>query len=475
MAAGPGWAVRLRRAAGWGVACALLWEGTFPAWAQDFPQPPAAQSPAPPPGQAPPADPTRPAPPPAPEDWTFHFQATVVSQGHPGFSADYSGINSLSNKSENAQSLTTTLFLGRRLWEGAALYFDPEVAGGTGMSSTLGVAGFPNGETTRVTLIKPTPYIARLFLEQTFDLGGAAVPVNPGPNQLGGTESDTRLTLRGGKLSATDIFDTNKYSHDPRGQFMNWSLMDNGAWDYPADTRGYTGGVTAELVVKDWALRYGFFLMPKEANGTPLDFHFLEAHGQALEFEEDYRLGERPGIARLMVYLNDANMGSYRKTIDTPAYDMDITLSRGPIRSKGGVTLNAEQELSDLWGAFFRAGWSDGRNETFAFTEIDRTVEAGVVLKGAPWDRPGDVVGAAFVVNGLSNDHEAYLAKGGHGFIIGDGRLSYGPEAIFETYYSLNFKDTLFVTFDFQFVDHPAYNRDRGPVPVWAIRVHVEF
>ncbi|HLY74674.1 MAG TPA: carbohydrate porin, partial [Planctomycetota bacterium] len=382
----------------------------------------------------------------------------------------------LSDKGENEMSFTATLFLGRRLWEGAGLYLDPEVSGGSGLSGTTGLAAFPNGEITRVSVVKPIPYIARLYLEQTIDLGGADVKLEPGPNQLGGHTSDTHLTLRAGKFSAVDMFDDNKYSHDPREQFLNWALMDNGAWDYPADTRGYTGGLAAELQLKEWTLRYGFFLMPKVANGLPIDFTFQDAHGQAVEIDRAHVLFERPGTLRAMLYVNNADMGNYRNTIDTPAFNMDITQSRGRDRMKYGFTFNGEQEWTDDLGAFFRAGWNDGRTESFAFTEIDRTFTLGAALKGTSWQRPLDTVAAAIVVNGLSPDHAAYLAKGGRGFIVGDGALHYGPETLVEAYYQILFKENLALTFDYQFVANPGYNRDRGPVPsIWAIRVHVTF
>ncbi|HVR84156.1 MAG TPA: carbohydrate porin, partial [Planctomycetota bacterium] len=311
------------RAAVWGalfwIACSAAARGQS---SQD-PAPTPPPSPEKPAGQEPP-----PRPNPAPgapgdvpaqneltlEDWSLHFQATAVSQGHGAFSAKYSGVHSLSDKGENEMSFTSTLFLGRRLWEGGALYLNPEVSGGSGLSGTTGLAAFPNGEITRVSVEKPIPYVARLYLEQTVDLGGADQKVEPGPNQLAGHTSDMHLTLRAGKFSAVDMFDDNKYSHDPREQFLNWALMDNGAWDYPADTRGYTGGLAAELELKEWTLRYGFFLMPKFANGLPIDFTFQDAHGQAIEVDHAHVFLDRPGTLRAMIYINHADMGKYRET-----------------------------------------------------------------------------------------------------------------------------------------------------------------
>lgn len=386
----------------------------------------------------------------------------------------YSGPNSLSAHRENATSVTSTLFLGRRLWRNAALYFDPELSGGTGLSSTLGIAGAPNGETTRIGSTSPKAYIARLYFEQSVDLGSDDEPVAPDQNQLGGRQCKERLTFTAGKLSALDIFDDNAYSHDPRTQFMNWSLMTNGAWDYPADTRGYTYGAAAQLILKDWALRYGIFAMPEQANGLTFDHTLAHAHAQSVEVEYDYALFDQPGKVRVMGYLNDAHMGHYRRTLDNPALNVDITRSR-TYSAKFGFTLNAEQRIMADLGAFVRLGWDDGRTETFAFTEIDRSLQGGLSLKGAQWQRPEDTVGVAVVANGLSSAHRDYLAAGGLGFILGDGRLSYGPETILEVYYQARLAKSLFVSVDYQFVDNPGYNRDRGPVSIFGLRVHVEF
>jgi high affinity Mn2+ porin len=386
----------------------------------------------------------------------------------------YSGPNSFSANRENATSITSTLFLGRRLWTNAALYFDPEISGGEGLSSTLGIAGAPNGETTRVGTTSPRAYIARLYFEQSLDLGKDYEPVLPDQNQLGGRQCKERITFTAGKLSAGDIFDDNSYSHEPRTQFMNWSLMTNGAWDYPADARGYTYGVAVQLILETWAIRYGIFAMPEEANGFTFDRSLAHAHSQSLEGEYDYALFESPGKVRVMGYLNNAHMGHYRETIEDPAFNLDITQSR-TYCAKFGFTLNAEQKIVDDLGAFIRLGWNDGRTETFAFTEIDRTFQGGFSLQGARWQRPEDTVAAAVVVNGLSSAHRDYLAAGGLGFILGDGRLTYGPETILELYYQARLAKSLFVSLDYQFVNNPGYNRDRGPVSIFGLRVHVEF
>ena len=373
-------------------------------------------------------------------------------------------------------SYTTTLFLGRRLWSGAALYFDPEIASGEGLSHASGVAGFTNGEITRINQPPPTPYVARLYFRQSLDLGGdASEKVEAGPNQLSDTLSTSRLDFRFGKMAAGDVFDANAYAHDPRTQFLDWALFENGAWDYPADTRGYTVGPSLELVQPAWSLRYGIFLMPRFANGLPYDYAIADNHGQVLEGEFRWSLQERPGVVRLLAYVNNARMGNYRETIDEPAAGMDVTRTRQSGRAKYGAGLSAEQELTREIGIFLRAGWDDGKTESFAFTEIDRTLTPGVSVKGALWGRPEDILGMAYVLNGLSADHRAYLARGGIGFIIGDGQLHYGFEQIFETYYALKIMGSLTLSGAYQLVENPAYNRDRGPANIASLRVHVEF
>lgn len=414
------------------------------------------------------------APPEVEEPWAVHFQVTTVTQWHPDFSARYSGPNSLSEDAELKTSLTSTLFTGVRLWEGAAVYVDPELAAGSGFSHTLGVAGFPNGEIYRVASSSPKLSLARLFFRQTFGLGGEKEHVEPDQQELAGDIDDHRITLTVGKFSLTDLFDDNAYSHNPRTQFLNWSLMDNGAWDYAADTRGYTWAVTLEYNQPRWALRGAMTMVPKEANQLEFDHHLSKAHGDNIEFEYRYAVKDHPGKLRLFWFANHAHMGSYRETIDTPAFGMDITRSR-QYRVKYGGGINLEQELRADLGIFLRAGWNDGHTETWAFTEIDRTVSLGMSLKGIRWGRPEDTVGLAGVINGLSRDHADYLVAGGVGFIIGDGKLSYAPEQIIEAYYQWKLLPRIELTADTQSINHPAYNADRGPVFIAGARIHYEF
>ncbi|MFI5166331.1 MAG: carbohydrate porin [Thermoanaerobaculales bacterium] len=414
----------------------------------------------------------------AEEPWpSVHFQATVITQHHGSFASPYAGANSLQPEEPRRTSETSTLFLGMRLpWEGGEFHVDPEIAGGEGFSGVTGIAGFPNGEMPRVSSPEPQPYAARLFVRQTFGLGGQREQVAADQDQIAGWQSVRRVTVTVGKFAAPDLFDANSFSHNPRTQFENWALMENGAWDYPADTRGYTIGLTVELNQPRWAVRYGFFTMPKVANGMAYDFRLGKAHGQALELEDRWTLGTHPGTVRVLAYRNDAHMGNYREAIDRPGPNgPDITLSE-TYSTKYGFGLNGEQEMTRYLGAFGRLGWNDGRTESFVFTEIDRTASFGLSLKGTGWHRPDDVVAVAAVVNELSRDHRDYLAAGGYGFIIGDGRLPhYEPEEIGELYYLFKLADHVFLTGDVGYVNHPAYNPDRGPVLVSGVRAHVEL
>ena len=409
-----------------------------------------------------------------PEDWSIHFQATTISQKHGSFNAPYAGANSMETTEPWRTTETATLFLGLRLWSGAEIYVNPEASGGKGLSGAVGAAGFPNGEATRVGESKFTPYLARLFLRQTINLGGESETVSADANQLAGKRTKSNLTFTLGKLAAGDVFDDNSLSHDPRTQFENWSLMANGAWDFPADTRGYTYGLTVELNEPGWALRAGSLAEPTEANGSDFDHHISHALGDVVEFEKSYTVGSRAGVVRLLSFINYAHMGSYQETINTSSFAMDITRSR-KYRSKFGCGVNVEQEIADDVGLFGRAGWNDGQTETWAFTEIDNTLSLGLSVKGTRWHRKNDVFGLAGVSNGLSPDHRDYLSAGGYGFIVGDSRLSYGRENILETYYAANLIPGMAISFDCQLIGNPAYNRDRGPIFVGGFRVHVAY
>ncbi|RFM25624.1 carbohydrate porin [Deminuibacter soli] len=417
--------------------------------------------------------------------WTMHFQLTAVSQSHPSFKAQYSGPNSLVDSAEKGLlSVTTTLFAGKRLWKNAAVYFNPEIAGGSGMSGAKGIAGFPNGETFRIGNPAPALYVARAYLQQHIALANATyVQANDDINQVQAMIPDRRITISAGKFAISDFYDDNAFSHDPRTQFLNWSLMSNGAWDYPANTRGYTVGLVAELIQPGWAIRLSGVQVPKKANGPELDGKIFKANGETLEFEKSYTLGKRAGTVRLLGFFNTTQAPGYRATIkqtqqgdstNVPVFTGDADLQHYG-GSKWGWGVNANQDISDNTGVFFRASWNDGKTATWAFTEIDRSISGGIHINGNGWKRPNDHIGAAIVVNGISKDHRDFLASGLHGFIIGDGQLNYGSENIAEVYYAAQlFKHVIF-SGDYQFVSHPAYNKDRGPVHVFAIRGHIEF
>jgi high affinity Mn2+ porin len=413
-------------------------------------------------------------PPTPPEWWTLHGQATVVSQGNWPFRSPYFGPNSLLPNLNYRTTETTTLFFTGRVLPGSEIIFNPEVASGGGISSTTGIAGFPNGEAVRTGIPQPTPYFARLYWKQTVGFGGEQEEIADGPNQVPGLVDVDRLTIRLGKMAATDFFDDNAYSHDPRTQFLNWSIMYNGAWDYPANVRGYTYGGVAELNRKNWSLRYGAFAEPAVANGSTIDPHIDRALGHALEYERRYSIFGRPGSTALLAYLNFAHMGSYREALALMPINPQIALTRD-YRPKQGFGLSTEQEVADGIGFFARAGWNNGQTESWAFTEIDRTLTCGLQFAGSRWRRPDDRFGMAVVFNGLSNAHRDYLAAGGLGFIIGDGRLNYGLEEIAELYYNWSIKPRLILSLDLQGVNHPAYNRDRGPVGIAGIRFHYDF
>ena len=411
--------------------------------------------------------------------WNYHFQLTVLPQYHPAFKAAYTGENSLQKYEESTVSLSTTLFLGMRLWKGAQAYFNPEVSGGKGFSQTHGVAGFPNGEVYRVSDPSVHVYVGRLYLRQIFALSQTSHRVEDDFNQLAGYEPDTYISLIAGKFSLMDFFDNNSFSHDPRTQFYNWALMGNGAWDYPANVRGYDYGLAMEFVRPKWAIRATLLAMPKEANGQQMEYNITKSLGTAIEFEKNYLLGHQAGILRAMAYFNLAPMGNYRQSIslgqkaDTVP---DITLTGAEGRTKYGFGINLEQNLSRDFGMFMRAGWNDGQNETWVFTEIDRTVTLGLNINGNLWKRDEDRFALAFIINGISSPHADYLKAGGMGFLLGDGNLNYAPELIGEVYYSFQFfKKLLWICPDYQFILNPGYNQDRGPVNAFGLRVHIEI
>jgi high affinity Mn2+ porin len=409
------------------------------------------------------------------ERFSLHYQATVATQGHPSFHARYSGTNSLRPDAESATSVVTDLFAGARLWEGAEAYFQPELAGGRGLSSTLGVAAFPSGEVYRVGDPTPTIVVGRAFVRQTIGLGGGRTRVEAGPNQLAGPRDRDALTLTLGKVATTDFVDRVPFASDPHTQLMSWGLWASASYDYPADTRGYTYGVAADLSIDWWSIRAGAFLEPKTANGMEMEWDVTKARGVVGEIEARWALGGLPGAARVLAFLNTAHMGSYSQAVAESPTAPDVAATRATGRTKAGFAASANQDLGSGLGAFLRVSYDDGRNETWAFTEIDRSIAAGVVQGGSRWGRPDDEAGVGVVVSGLSAPHRRYLAAGGYGFIIGDGALDYAPEILGEAYYRLAVTRTVSAGAGYQPIFRPAYDAARGPVHVFTGRVHVAF
>jgi high affinity Mn2+ porin len=408
------------------------------------------------------------------ETFSVHGQTTVVSQFKPAFKAPYSGTNSLKTDKESGTSLTSTLYLGAKLWPHASLYVNPEIAGGAGLSSVLGLGDATNGETFRVGDPSPKVYLARLFFQQQIPLSDKRVWQEADQNQLAGYVPERYLSFTVGKIGVADFFDANPYSHDPRTQFLCWGLMDNAAWDYAANTRGYTPSVVLEYVSPKNELRYGFSLLPQTANGNVMNWNVRNSHSQTLEYTRHYTLAHREGSVSVLGFYNNAAMGNYRESIDMNPVNPDIIASRGPVRNKFGFGINAAQELSPALGCFVRASWNDGHNETWAFTEVDHSISGGLSLEGSCWHRDDDHAGLAFVTSGLSRDHIDYLNAGGLGFMLGDGKLHYGWEKLTEVYYSASLlKHHVYLSGAYQFIINPGYNKDRnGPVNVFSLRVH---
>ena len=406
--------------------------------------------------------------------WELHAQTTYIQQAYPAFRSPYQGPNSLSPYGQTRETWSMSAFVGTRLWDGGELYYNPELLQGFGLSDTVGIAGFPNGEAQKSDFPYPRYSTSRLFLRQTFGFGGEQETLDSAQNQLSDKVDISRLTLQIGRFAVTDVFDGNSYAKDTRKDFMNWSMWAPGAFDYAADKIGLTYGATAELNQKDWALRAGYFLVPSESNSSDFDTHVFERGEYVMELEERYDLFSHPGKVRIIPWVNSVFAGSYSETLDDPALNLDITQTRKG-RLEYGYALTLEQSLSDEIGVFGRWSWNDGHSEIMAFTDIDRSLSGGVSIKGKAWGRDNDTIGIGGVVNGLSQDHRDFLAAGGIGILVGDGMLNYRAERILESYYSYALLKSTFLTFDYQLVDNPGYNADRGPVSVFTGRLHAEF
>ncbi len=406
--------------------------------------------------------------------WNFHGQNTDVGQLHPSFHAKYSGANSLKSGFESDETVAFDFFGGVRLWKGSELHLDALAWQGFGLSHTLGIEAFPNAEAYKLGAPIGNFVLARAFIRQVIGLGGEQEPVPDDALHLGGAQDISRITLTVGEMSVLDVFDVNSYAGDPQGQFLNWALVGNEAWDYPANSLGYITGFAAELNQPSWAARYGFFQVPRVANGLAIDGNYLNAWGMVVEFERRFSLNSHPGSVRFLAYGNRAHMGSFTEALDSPVRPANIVMTRS-YRYKYGFGLNAEYELIKGVGVFSRLGWSDGQTESWEYADVDQTASLGASVNGKFWHRPNDTIGAAGIVNGISRAHQRFFEAGGTGILAGDGALNYGLEQSLETYYKFQVWKTLYLTADYQFVANPAYNRDRGPVSIFGGRVHWDF
>jgi high affinity Mn2+ porin len=412
--------------------------------------------------------------------WWISGQANWISQWHPTFRSPYQGVNSLSPEAQDATSRVLTLFTGLRLTGTAEFLLDVQETAGHGIGEALGLAGATNLDVVRNPLLSKAPYVARLMWHQIIPLSGEKVISVRTPFSLFSTLPVRRLEVRFGKFSMADFFDLNGYGSDTDFQFMNWAVDNNGTYDYAADTRGFTFGAMLEYHDRRWAVRFAEGLMPKVANGIHLDADVSRAHAENIEFDvHGAVLRKQQGIVRFLSFVNHANMGSYREAVDNFLAGIttkpDITAH--PLRTtiKYGFGVNFEQPLNDWMGVFGRWGWNEGRHESYAYTEVDQTAQIGAGANGKPWHRKFDRAGLVFVSNGISRDHQEYLALGGLGFLLGDGDLRYGRENIVETYYTLHVWRGIYPSFGLQHINNPGYNRDRGPVIVPSLRLHLEF
>jgi high affinity Mn2+ porin len=426
--------------------------------------------------------------PPTPEtdNLSFHGQTTFVWQGYPAFRSPFAGVQSLPGSGEGRETLDLTLFAGVRLWQGAELWIDPEIDQGHGLAETHGVAGFTSGEAYKMGFSYPYARVNRYFVRQNIDLGGGTQKIDEDANQFAKSVTENRVVLTVGKFYILDIFDTNKYANNPKSDFLNWSVINAGTFDFGGDPWSPTYGAAAEWYQGPWTLRGGIFDMSVTpaggADSAPsfsLDptFNQFELIG---EIENRYALWGQPGKIKVTGFLIRGRNGNFNDALAlSQATGLDASDALAAVRtyqSRPGVSLNLEQQVTETMGLFARAGWSDGNVEPWDNTDIDRTIEAGVSLNGKPWNRPNDTIGIAGVLNGISSIHAAYFNAGGLGIVIGDGQLPHpGLEQIIEAYYSYAITSSTKVSFDYQFIGNPAYNTDRGPVNVFAGRFHWEF
>jgi high affinity Mn2+ porin len=426
---------------------------------------------------------------PAPQSWNFHIQNTEIIQGNFGLAARYSGPNSLTAGGQIKETATLDLFAGKRLGRGYELHVDGLLWQGFGLSQTKGIEAFPNADAYKFGTEVPNFTVAHLFIRKTIGFGGKQTDVADDQLTLAGKQDVSRLTITAGRFSATDIEDNNLYASDPHTQFLNWAMVANLTWDYPADAVGYTTGVAFDYNQPKWALRYLWMLMPSEQNDFTGDDRFLmipprggfgpifKEWGMAAEYERRYSVNRHPGAVRFMAWLNEANMLDTRKAtaiLVAQGPNADLSAAAG-YRYKYGFGLNMEQEIARNLGIFSRLGWNDGHEQPWAYTDANTTASLGISIDGAAWRRSGDAVGLAGVVSGTSGLNQAFLNAGGLGILGGDGKLNYGPETLLETYYNSRLAKHLNLTLDYEFVTNPAFNRDRGPVSILGTRLHFQW
>jgi high affinity Mn2+ porin len=452
---------------------------------QDDPKPPGASEADPHAPAAAPDDPVLTmAPHPENSRYWLSGQANIIFQGRLPFHSPYQGANSFRSSAEYKTSMVGTLYTAMRRNHSdrynADLILDVESAAGRGLSQALGLAGFTNLDVVRNPNLGSSPYLARYQIHQVIGLSAETITQESNFFALAPAVPVRRIEFRIGKMTLPDFFDVNGPGSDSHLQFMNWTVDNNGAWDYAADTRGYTVGGIAEYDDRSWSVRYGVFAMPIVANGIDMDWALSRAHGQNGEFELRHSfIPNRKGITRILFYANRAHMGTYREAVDTffagTDQTPDITRHKHFGALKYGFGYNTEQELTENLRVFARFGWNDGKTESFAYTEVEHTVLAGADYAGNRWHRPADKIGLAVVSNAIKRDHQNYLKYGGMGFLLGDGNLNYGRENLVESYYTLHAWRGLFYSLDVQHVSDPGYNRDRGPVWIGAVRAHIDF
>jgi high affinity Mn2+ porin len=413
------------------------------------------------------------------DNLSIHAQTTIIGQANAPFAAAYSGTNSLGTIFQARDTWSVTGFFGfKDPYEGTEFYYNPEPFQGYGLSQTHGLAGFSNIEAQKAGYNFPHYNSARLFLRHVFGLGGEQEDIEDGQNQVAGKQDVSRLTFSFGKVGVGDFFDNNTYSHDGRTSFMNWSLVDAGAFNYSADQQGYTYGAVLELNQKEWAVRAGYFLVPDVSNGENFDTRIGRRGQTIVELQHNYTVFGMDGIVRVLAFENQFNAGSFDATLANPAFvnsdgTPDITATR-QTRSQYGFVGNAELAVTKDLGLFSRISWWNGQSEIL-YTDIDSSISAGAVLKGTSWGRPLDKVGLAAVANGLSSSYQRYLSLGGLGVNIGDGALNYRPETIVESYYTIGLNDMATFSFDYQFIANPGYNYMRGPVSIGSVRLHFQI